>query len=99
VDISTVQHKNDTISTEFSGANAGATDTAQCPGSAVFYGNNDHVSSQAESRVPFPYKEKRTLPGTCADNSRYVYIAALESPESNPVSVLRFRNFNLIPFH
>jgi len=94
-DIGTVRHENHTVSTGFSRADAGAPDTA---GSAVLYGNNDPISGQADSRVSVPYKEKRTLPGTCADVSRFVCVAALESPGGDPISVLGFGNINPIPF-
>ena len=43
-----------------------------------------------------PYKEKRTLPGTRADVSEFVCVAAL-GPEG-PISVSRFGNINPIPF-
>ena len=64
----------------------------------MLYGNNDPISGQAVSRVSVPYKEKRTLPGTCADVSRFVCVAALESLGSDPISVLGFGNINPIPF-
>jgi hypothetical protein len=64
----------------------------------VLYGNNDHISGQADSMVSVPYKEKRTLPGTCADVSSFVCVAALDGPEGPPISVLGFGNINPIPF-
>jgi hypothetical protein len=62
----------------------------------VLYGNNGPLSGQADSRAYVPYKEKRTLPGTRADVSRFVCVAALD-PEG-PISVLGFGNINPIPF-
>ena len=91
----TVRHENNTISTGFSRADTDAPDTA---GSAVLYGNNDPISGQADSRVSVPYKEKRTLPGTCADVSSFVCVAALDTPEGVPISVFGFGNINPIPF-
>ena len=91
----TVRHENNTVYTGFSRADAGAPDTA---GSAVLYGNNDPISGQADSRVSVPYKEKRTLPGTCADVSSFVCVAALDTPKGMPISVLGFGNINPIPF-
>ena len=91
----TVRHENYTVSTGFSRVDADAPDTA---GSAVLYGNNDPISGQADSRVSVPYKEKRTLPGTCADVSSFVCVTALDTPEGVPISVLGFGNINPIPF-
>src|SRR4030088_144208 len=65
-DIGTVRHENPTISLGFSRADESAPDTGE---SALLYGNNDHISGKADSRVSVPYKEKRTLPGTFADVS------------------------------
>ena len=89
----TVWHENHTISPGFSRADGSAPDTA---GSAVLYGINDPISGQAASRESDPYKEKRTLPGTPADVSWFVCVAALD-PEG-PISVARFGNINPIPF-
>ena len=89
----TVWHENHTISPGFSRADGSAPDTA---GSAVLYGNNDHISGQADSMVCVPYKEKRTLPGASVDVSWFVCVAALD-PEG-PISVARFGNVNPIPF-
>ena len=77
----------------FSRAVGSAPDTA---GGAVLYGNNVPISGQADSRESVPYKEKRTLPGTPADVSEFVCVAALD-PEG-PISVSRFGNINPIPF-
>ena len=89
----TVSHENNTISPGFSRADGNAPDTA---GSAVLYGINDPISGQAASRESDPYKEKRTLPGTPADVSWFVCVAALD-PEG-PISVAGFGNINPIPF-
>jgi hypothetical protein len=64
----------------------------------VLYGNNDHISGQADSMVSVPYKEKRTLPGICADVSGFVCVTALDTPEGVPISVFGFGNINPIPF-
>ena len=89
----TVWFENHTISPGFSRADRSAPDTA---GSAVLYGINDPISGQAASRESDPYKEKRTLPGTPADVSWFICVAALDSEE--PISVTRFGNINPIPF-
>ena len=89
----TVWHENHTVSPRFSRVDRSAPDTA---GSAVLYGNNVPISGQADSREFAPYKEKRTLPGTPADVSWFVCVAALD-PEG-PISVARFGNINPIPF-
>ncbi len=89
----TVWHENHTISPGFSRTDRSAPDTA---GSAVLYGINDPISGQAASRESDPYKEKRTLPGTSADVSWFICVAALD-PEG-PISVARFGNINPIPF-
>lgn len=91
----TVRHENNTVSTGFSRADAGAPDSA---GSALLYGYNDPISGQADSRVYVPYKEKRTLPGTRADVSSFVCVAALDTPGGVPISALGFGNINPIPF-
>ena len=90
----TVWHENHTVSPGFSRADGSAPDTA---GSAVLYGNNVPISGQADSRESVPYKEKRTLPGTPADVSWFVCVAALD-PREGPISVSRFGNINPIPF-
>ena len=82
-----------TISPGFSRTDGSAPDTA---GSAVLYGNNVPISGQTDSRESVPYKEKRTLPGTPADVSWFVCVAALD-PEG-PISVAKFGNINPIPF-
>ena len=89
----TAWHENHTVSPGFSRADGSAPDTA---GSAVLYGYNVPISGQADSRESVPYKEKRTLPGTPADVSWFVCVAALD-PEG-PISVSRFGNINPIPF-
>ena len=89
----TVRHENHTVFLGFSRADGSAPDTARA---AVLYGNNDPISGQADSRVSVPYKEKRTLPGTPADVSEFVCVAALD-PEG-PISVSGFGNINPIPF-
>ena len=90
----TVWHENHTLSPGFSRADGSAPDTA---GSAVLYGNNVPISGQADSRESVPYKEKRTLPGTPADVSWFVCVAALD-PRREPISASRFGNINPIPF-
>src|SRR6218665_198588 len=77
----------------FQGPDASAPDPA---GSAVLYGNKAPLPGQADSRAYVPYKEKRTLPGTCADVSWFVCVAALD-PEG-PISVLGSGNINPVPF-
>lgn len=72
----TVEHENRTISPGFSRADGSAPDTA---GSAVLYGFNVHISGRADSMECDPYKEKRTLPGTPADVTWFVCVAALDS--------------------
>ena len=62
----------------------------------MLYGINDPISGQAASRESDPYKEKRTLPGTPADVSWFICVAALD-PEG-PISIARFGNINPIPF-
>ena len=89
----TVRHENHTLSLGFSRADGSAPDTARA---AVLYGNNVPISGQADSRESVPYKEKRTLPGTSADVSQFVCVAALD-PEG-PISVSEFGNINPIPF-
>ena len=89
----TGRHEIQTVSPGFSRADGSAPDTA---GSAVLYGDNVPISGQADSRESVPYKEKRTLPGTSADVSEFVCVAALD-PEG-PISVSRFGNINPIPF-
>ena len=90
----TARRENHTVSPGFSRADGSAPDTA---GSAVLYGNNIPISGQADSRESVPYKEKRTLPGTPADVSWFVCVAALD-PRKEPISVSRFGNINPIPF-
>ncbi len=89
----TVRHENHTVFLGFSRADGSAPDTARA---AVLYGNNVPISGQADSRESVPYKEKRTLPGTPADVSEFVCVAALD-PEG-PISVSGFGNINPIPF-
>jgi hypothetical protein len=89
----TAWRDNYTVSLGFSRADGSAPDTARA---AVLYGNNIPISGQADSREFVPYKEKRTLPGTPADVSEFVCVAALD-PEG-PISAARFGNINPIPF-
>ena len=89
----TVRRENHTLSRGFSRADGSAPDSA---GSAELYGNNVPISGQADSRESVPYKEKRTLPGTTADVSSFVCVAALD-PEG-PISTSGFVNINPIPF-
>ena len=89
----TVRHENHTVSLGFSRVDGSAPDTARA---AVLYGNNVPISGQADSRESVPYKEKTTLPGTPADVSEFVCVAALD-PEG-PISVSGFGNINPIPF-
>ena len=69
----TVRHENHTVSLGFSRADGSAPDTARA---AVLYGNSVPISGRTDSREPVPYKEKRTLPGTPADVSEFVCVAA-----------------------
>ena len=62
----------------------------------MLYGSNVPISGQTDSRESAPYKEKTTLPGTTADVSWFVCVAALD-PEG-PISASRFGNINPIPF-
>ena len=89
----TVRHETHTVSLGFSRADESAPDTARA---AVLYGNNVPLSGQADSRESVPYKEKRTLPGTLADVSEFVCVAA-RGP-LGPLSVSGFGNINPIPF-
>ena len=89
----TVWHENHTISPGFSRTDGSAPDTA---GSAVLYGDCVPISGQTDSRESVPYKEKRTLPGTPAGVTWFVYVAVLD-PEGS-ISVARFGNINPIPF-
>ena len=92
-DMGTVRRENHTLSRGFSRADASAPDSA---GSAELYGDYVPISGQADSRECAPYKEKRTLPGTSADVSSFVCVAALD-PEG-PISASGFGNINPIPF-
>ena len=92
-DIGTIRHENHTFSLGFSRADPGAPDTARA---AVLYGHDVPISGQADSRESVPYKEKTTLPGTGADVSEFVCVAAL-NPEG-PISASGFGNINPIPF-
>ena len=76
-DMGTVWHENHTRSLRFSRADTSAPDTAR---DAVLYGNNVPISGRTDSRESVPYKEKRTLPGTSADVSEFVCVAALDIP-------------------
>ncbi|XP_069109172.1 uncharacterized protein [Argopecten irradians] len=69
----TGRHESHNVSLGFSRADGSAPDTARA---AVLYGNNVPISGQADSREFVPYKEKRTLPGTSADVSEFVCVAA-----------------------
>ena len=89
----TAWHENYTVSVGFSRADADAPDTARA---AVLYGAKVPISGQADSRDGAPYKEKRTLPGVCADVSHFVCVTA-HGPKG-PFSVSRFGNINPIPF-
>lgn len=71
----TVRHENHNVSLGFSRVDGSAPDTARA---AVLYGHNIPISGQADSRESVPYKEKRTLPGTPADVSEFVCVAALD---------------------
>lgn len=89
----TVRHENHNVSLGFSRADWSAPDTARA---AVLYGNNIPISGRADSRESVPYKEKRTLPGTPADVSEFVCVAALDPQGS--ISVSGFGNIDPIPF-
>ena len=62
----------------------------------MLYGNNVPISGQADSRESVPYKEKRTLPGTSADVSQFVCVAA-HDPEGQ-FSASECGNINPLPF-
>ena len=83
------------VSLGFSRVDGSAPDTAR---PAVLYGYNVPISGQADSREFVPYKEKRTLPGTPADVSEFVCVAALDPLLRGSISVLGFGNINPIPF-
>jgi hypothetical protein len=89
----TVRCENQVLSLGFSRAGGSAPDTARA---AVLYGNNVPISGRADSRESVPYKEKTTLPGTPADVSEFVCVAALD-PEGS-ISASGFGNINPIPF-
>ena len=89
----TAWHESHNVSLGFSRDDGGAPDTARA---AVLYGHSVPISGQADSREFVPYEEKRTLPGTPADVSEFVCVAALDPCES--LSVSRFGNINPIPF-
>jgi hypothetical protein len=89
----TARHENYDASLGFSRADACAPDSARA---ALLYGCNVPISGQADSRESAPYKEKKTLPGTGADVTEFVCVAAL-GPEG-PISVSGFGNINPIPF-
>ena len=65
-----------TNSLRFSRADWSAPDSAR---PALLYGSNVPISGQADSRDYAPYKEKITLPGTPADVSEFVCVAALDT--------------------
>ena len=90
----TVWLENHTVSPGFSRADGRAPDTAR---SAVLYGTTTLSPGKPIPGSPTPYKEKRTLPGTPADVSWFVCVAALAA-EAPIVSVARFGNINPIPF-
>ena len=46
----------------------------------------------------YPYKEKRTLPGTTVSVSWFVCVAALGLPGGRPISVSGYGNIDPIPF-
>ena len=89
----TAWHENHTASPGFSRAGRGAPGAA---GGAALYGTDDPISGRAASRESRPYGEKRTLPGTPADVSRFACVTALD-PEG-PISVARFGNIDPTPF-
>ena len=58
----------------------------------MLYGDNVPISGQADSRESVPYKEKRTLPGTAADVTWFVCVAA-PSPENGTNLRVRVREY------
>ena len=93
-DMGTSLHENYTVSLGFSRVDASAPDTTRA---VMLYGASVPISGRTDSRVAAPYQEKRTLPGTRANVSEFVCVAALGAVVA-PISVSRFGNVNRIPF-
>lgn len=74
-DMGTACHENHNASLGFSRADKSVPDTTR---GVVLYGGETPISGQPDSRGDSrPYKEKKTLPGTLADVSEFVCVAAL----------------------
>ena len=72
----TACHENHNASLGFSRADKSVPDTTR---GVVLYGGETPISGQPDSRGGSrPYKEKKTLPGTRADVSEFVCVAALD---------------------
>lgn len=72
----TACHENHNASLGFSRADKSVPDTTR---GVVLYGGKIPISGQPDSRDGSrPYKEKITLPGTLADVSEFVCVAALD---------------------
>lgn len=72
----TACHENHNASLGFSRADKSVPDTTR---GVVLYGGKIPISGQPDSRDGSrPYKEKKTLPGTLADVSEFVCVAALD---------------------
>lgn len=70
----TACHENNYASLGFSRADKSIPDTTR---GVVLYGGEIPISGQPDSRDgDRPYKEKKTLPGTLADVSEFVCVAA-----------------------
>lgn len=70
----TACHENNNASLGFSWVNKSVPDTTR---GVVLYGGDTPISGQPDSRGGNrPYKEKKTLPGTLADVSEFVCVAA-----------------------
>ncbi|KAM3170986.1 hypothetical protein ACTXT7_017521 [Hymenolepis weldensis] len=75
-DMGTACHENHNASLGFSRADKSVPDTTR---GVVLYGGETPISGQPDSRGGSrPYKEKKTLPGTLADVSEFVCVAALD---------------------
>ncbi len=51
----------------------------------MLYGSDVPISGRSDSRESAPYEEKRTLPGTPADVSEFVCVAALGREDRSPM--------------
>nr|CDS30780.1 expressed protein [Hymenolepis microstoma]CUU98134.1 hypothetical transcript [Hymenolepis microstoma]CUU98432.1 hypothetical transcript [Hymenolepis microstoma]CUU98465.1 hypothetical transcript [Hymenolepis microstoma] len=80
-DMGTACHENHNASLGFSRADKSVPDTTR---GVVLYGGETPISGQPDSRGGSrPYKEKKTLPGTLADVSEFVCVAALDDASNS----------------